>query len=319
MTKNTLSIFLISFIVIITSTIVLIKTLANSETELNIVKSNWPIWDAFEYTQEKHLSNVTFKNVDHYSQIITSINESSIDGGLSTIYEVIKIKDSGVPIKIIGILDYTIGADSLVAKTSISHITKLKNKKIGAEYGTISHFTALKALEKSGLSPNDVTFIFKPMNELIIDYKNDKIDAISTYEPFASNLLSNKKTSHIVFSSKDIPRTICDVFFVKENILKSHPKTIKKMMENWNKTATQLKTKDKNLINKINKFYKTKNRPFNFDTTGIYITNSIDNNFALKQNGYLEKALEKMKKFMKKQKVIKKHIPIETLVIRNET
>ncbi len=118
-------------------------------------------------------------------------------------------------------MDYTTGSDGVVAKEDIQSLQDLKGKRIAVQEGTIAHFTVLKALEKAGLDQTQVQLVDLDLDSLQQAFLHDEVDAAGTYEPYMSNMARQGK-GHIIFSSREIPRAICDVLFVKEQIARDH-------------------------------------------------------------------------------------------------
>ena len=115
----------------------LIYCFFNPNQHIVIGKSNWVVWDLFEYSNHKS-RYVTFQNYDTYKDIHLNYIKNKTDASLSTIYEAILSASAGTPVKIVSLLDYTNGADVLIAQQKVNSLNKLKDKKVGVEYGSIS-------------------------------------------------------------------------------------------------------------------------------------------------------------------------------------
>ncbi|RAP26985.1 hypothetical protein DID78_06325 [Candidatus Marinamargulisbacteria bacterium SCGC AG-343-D04] len=282
-----------------------------------IMKSHWPAWDLFEYQVSSGLLNsrhTVFKNFPTYEKALDSFMSNQDDAALVTIFEAIYVQSKGIPVKIVLLLDYTLGGDQLLVQQDITSLPSLKGKKIGAEYGTISHFTSLKALEKAGLSSSDILFDFDSMPNLIKKFKNGDLDALGSFEPFSSKLTSTTG-SHAIFSSKEIPRAICDVLIIKESSFSSASTHIKFWRKQWRK-ITNAYIKNPNLIkDDMNQFYVNQNHPFSFNTNGIYLTGHVENIVAFNPtHGYLLDSLKDMMNFMIEHNVIDKPVPLEAML-----
>ena len=281
-----------------------------SNQNIFIGKSNFPVWDLFEFSF-KDDKQIHFFNYNSYIDIHENYINQTIDGAMSTIYEVILSSSKGAPVKIVSILDYTSGADILLSQSRINNLIGLKGRTIGVEFGTISHFTALKALEMAGLEKEDVKFVFKSMLELIEDFKLDKIDVISTFEPFATEILQNQGVNKL-FSSKQIPRKICDVFYINPNRI-SDDKVINKFSKSWLGTSKEALVFPQKIQKKMNEFYKKTNVNYTFSLDGIRITGEMENKIAFSENGYLIQALFEMMEFMYAHGVIKNKVDVTKL------
>ena len=279
-----------------------------------VSKAFWPAWDAFAFKLESQgtwYSKTSFKNYDTFREAYYSFVNKESDALISTIFEAILAKSRGVPVKIVMILDYTVGADQLVSKRYDS-LSLVEGATIGAEKATISHYTALMAIEKSGLSLDEVEFVYKPMNELARDYSQNKLDILSTYEPYATYLNSNQ--SNVIFSSKEIPRQICDVLMINTEKISENSHQISKWKKSWINTVKDIEKDEASFKSKIKTYYQELDQDFDFSTKGIYLTGDIENQFAFSQQGYLYDSLKSMMNFMIKQGVINGPVDLKSML-----
>ena len=193
--------------------------------QLTVSKAWWPVWDTFQIgvnrrEKTKKSFQTTFNQTQDYGPALEEFKKENVDASTLTIYEAIEAASTGADIKIVLLLDYTVGSDGLVAKKQINTLLDLKGKRIGIERGTIAHFTVLKALEQAGLEQSEVEFVNLGTEALQDAFINNEIDAAGIYEPYMSNMVRNGN-GHIVFSSKEIPRAICDVLLLRNRSLVS--------------------------------------------------------------------------------------------------
>ena len=75
---------------------------------------------------------------------------------------------------------------ALVARegSGIRTIRDLRGKRIGASFGTISHFYILGILEKAGLTTGDVTLVNVPPPETPVVLRGGAVDAFSAWDPW---------------------------------------------------------------------------------------------------------------------------------------
>ena len=221
---------------------------------------------------------------------------------------------SGVKLKIVLLLDYTVGSDGVVAKNNIASIQDLKGKRIGVEKGTIAHFTLLKFLEKAGLSLDEVNLKYYDLNSLQEAFLENKVDAVSLYEPYMSTLIE-KGNGHLIFSSKEIPRSICDILFVKEDVVRKNPGLIDHWIASW---GLAIKMMDhENYLENLSHLNGTPKGNLEESLKGIFFTNMAENNMAFgtkNKPGYLLESLKEMEDFMIEQNVLKKRLPLKSMI-----
>ncbi|MBC7532636.1 MAG: ABC transporter substrate-binding protein [Oligoflexus sp.] len=130
--------------------------------------------------------------------------------GISPSDIILARQNSKKPAQVIAVIDFSNGADVVVAKSSIRTTKDLKNRKVGAEITTVSSYLLLKALESGGLSLEDVTIEAVNQVDMYKAMKSGNIQAASTYPPYSLDLLSNQDY-HVIFNSSQIPGQIIDV------------------------------------------------------------------------------------------------------------
>jgi NitT/TauT family transport system substrate-binding protein len=286
-----------------------------------IVKAWWPVWDTFQIGTRQREEIVksfqtTFLQTEDYVSALNEFEKGTADAATLTIYEAILAASNGVPLKIVLLLDYTTGSDGVVAKKSIRSLQDLKGKRIGIEQGTIAHFTLLKALEKAGLGQTEVQLVNFDLEELQQAFLHAKVDAVGTYEPYLSELV-HQGNGHVIFSSREIPRAICDVLFVKEAIARDHPEVIDHWIEAWNDALNFKGSSTESYLRILNRLNGTPIPDIKESFNGIFFTNLAENRRALGTSGrpgYLLESLIEMERFMLQQGVIQRPLPLQDLI-----
>jgi len=281
-----------------------------------VVKAWWPAWDTFQIgarRAEGATTRTTFLQKADYSSALQAFKAGEVDAATLTIYEAIEAIDSGLPIKIALLLDYTMGSDGVVAKRALKSIKDLKGKRVGTEVGTVAHFTLLKSLEKAGLEASEVTITNYTLEELQKAFIEGKVDAIGIYEPYMSKMVK-EGDGHIVFSSREIPRAICDVLFVHERVVRESPETIQHWISAWSAALAQRREKPEQHLALLSQLNGTPIADNRTALEGIFLTDVRENRMAFgtaDRPGYLLEALQQMHDFMLEQGVIKKRLSLK--------
>jgi len=286
-----------------------------------IAKAWWPAWDTFQIGVRQRESlersfQTTFLHTDDYVPALRAFEEGNADAATLTIYEALLAASKGIPLKIVLLLDYTTGSDGVVAKNTIRALHELKGKRIGVGRGTIAHFTVIKALEKAGLDETEVQLVDLELEALKEAFLNDEVDAIGVYEPYMSDL-ARRGNGYIIFSSREIPRAICDVLFVKDSVVRDHPDLIHHWIEAWN-DALNFKANDPDgYLGALNRLNGTPMRRIEESLGGIFLTNLAENRRAFgipSSRGYLFDSLKEMETFLLDHGVIQQRLALEDLI-----
>lgn len=292
-----------------------------SDATFQVVKGWWPGWEAFqlgvlEKEESQGLHQTEFIQTDDYQKAVEIFAKDETDAATLTIFEALILASQGVDFKIVLLIDYTTGSDGLVAHQHINHIRELLGKRIGVVKGTISHFTVLKAMEKAGLTSDDVILAEYDDESLLQAFTDKKVDAIGTYEPVMSKIVGSSN-GKIIFSSSEIPRAICDVLLVKGSLIRNKSGVLSHWIKSWAMALNEFNLNQDRFFFKVGTLGKTEKSLIESSFKGMFLTDFRENIVAIghkSQPGYLFHSLEQMNRFMVEQKVIPKPVNISELI-----
>jgi len=208
--------------------------------------SPWPGYELLYLAQEKSFFrqaglNVQIVEFSSLGDVLRAYEQGNIDGMACTLTEAILAKhQSSRKPKIVSLLDFSNGADAIIANPPISNIKDLKDKNIGVETNSLGLFMLSRALELSGMTLNDVRIIpMTPANQELA-FNKKEIDAAVIYPPVLNRLMRNSK-AEILFSSADIAREVVDILVFDAEFLKARKQEIVKILGVWDKTMIYTK------------------------------------------------------------------------------
>ncbi|MCR9143238.1 MAG: ABC transporter substrate-binding protein [bacterium] len=204
---------------------------------ITIGYSDWPGWVAWEIAIEKGMFEkkgvaVEFKWFDNYVESLQAMDAKQLDANCQTWNDTIfSLATVGVPMKAVLINDNSAGNDGVVAK-GVESLKDLKGKVVAAEEGTVSHFVLLTALEKAGLSQEDVEFknMFVPDAANAVTLGN--VSAAALWQPSLFNSMQEDGVK-LLFSSKEMAGLIPDMLVFHEDVVAAKGPEIQKIVEVW--------------------------------------------------------------------------------------
>jgi len=233
--------------------VILLAGCGSDEQDLVLSTNNWlgymPLYAARDagYYDDIPLHLVQLPS---NTETMRSFRNGQVAAAGLTLDEALLLAESGVSICIPLIMDYSNGADALVAKPDISTLAQLKGKRVGVENTAVGAHMLTRALDKAGLSLRDVTVVPLEIHEHLKAFHQGKIDALVTFDPVRSKL--TREGARQLFSSADIPGEITDVLVVDRGYLALHPETISTLISGWERVVSQLNDKpEKALIAQI--------------------------------------------------------------------
>lgn len=149
-----------------------------------------------------------------------------IDGLATTLVEVLIARDgSQRDLRVRSVIDYSAGADVIIGGARVKSMADLKGKRVGVEVGSLGHFMLVRGLAKAGLSPADVKLVSMSQTGMGAALSSGAVEAVVSYPPTAPDLLQDPVAS-VLFSSKEIPGEVVDVFAFDGDVIKRRPKEV---------------------------------------------------------------------------------------------
>ncbi len=130
------------------------------------------------------------------------------------------------------VLDESRGGDQLAVHNSIPSIEALRGKRVAVTFSTLGPYVLQLALQRHGLTLNDVELINMPLEEMPEALERGAVMAAAVYPP-ASELVARKGQSRPLFTSRETPGEILDLLVVDPQELKQTPERIGRLVRVW--------------------------------------------------------------------------------------
>jgi NitT/TauT family transport system substrate-binding protein len=236
---------IITFLLIASMLLVFVYLSLNPhEAKKETIRIGITQWPGFEYLFitkkqgffKKAGIDIELVELSSLAEVRRAFERGKIDGMASTLVEVLEAyKYSEQVAQPIAIIDYSDGADEILAHKSLNNINDLKGKKIGIEAGSLSSYLVNCALEINNIDISDVVIMPMELHMLPKALKSGKVDAITSYPP-VSVAIKKQLDVNILFDSSSIPQKLLDVVAINKNILKNNPKLQMSFLQAWGET-----------------------------------------------------------------------------------
>ena len=214
---------------------------AVSAEPLKIGYSDWPGWVAWEVAIEKELFKAAGVEVEFewfdYVASMDAFAAGQLDAVTMTNGDALVTGATGGKSVMVLINDFSNGNDMIVAAPGIESVADLKGKKVGVEIGFVGHLLLLNALEKAGLTEDDVELVNVPTNETPQVLASGDVSAIVAWQPNSGQALSLVPGSTRIYSSADEPGLIYDVLAVSPASLAEFPEEWATVIDVWYQTV----------------------------------------------------------------------------------
>lgn len=235
---NIIKVF-ISTIVLSVITLFIITGCEKDEKEvLNVGISPWPGYEPLVLGVEKGFyENVDVRIVRHAtpSESFRALRDGIVDVAAFTADEVLHYAEVRDKPKMFLVLDISNGADAIVARPDIKSIEGLKGKRVYVESSALGNYLIKRSMDfAQNINIKDVDVSTVELGKHVKDYKDGKVDALVTYEPFLTQLIN--EGAHILFDSTQIPQEIVDVVVTNNDTLEKKSELLKELINGWYRT-----------------------------------------------------------------------------------
>jgi NitT/TauT family transport system substrate-binding protein len=197
-------------------------------TPLRIGMTDWPGSEPFHLAKSLGFydnSAIELVNFTDMGELLRAYREQRISCSTNTIAETLQLAAALPDQRIVLVTDQSAGADAIVAKPRITQLAALKGQRIGSDMTPLSSYMLVSALEKAGLTLDDVKLVNFGLADQLEAYKTDRIDAVITFDPFRTQLLQAGAKS--LFDTTQIPDQVVDVMLTSQSTLNQHGPTLK--------------------------------------------------------------------------------------------
>ena len=183
------------------------------------------------------------------TQVLRAFRNGAIDVGLLTMDQVLFLRQDIADLKIVLLLDFSNGADAVMAKPDIGSLQDLRGRRIGYEANALGAYMLTRTLEQAGLRLHEVKAVSVELDEHEKAFRAGEVDAIVTSDPSRSRLLATG--AKLLFDSSKIPNEITDVLVVRESYLKSNPEAVEALLRGWFKALKYMEANSEDAYKRI--------------------------------------------------------------------
>lgn len=165
---------------------------------------------------------------DGSSKIYPDLAAGQIDGGLIAIGDALGV-DHNAHMKIIGVSDNG-ESDAIVGGPDINSIEDLKGKKIGILMGSQYELMVTQMLQSANVNIYDITLTGIAPENSVNALRNNRVQAVYTWEPFLSEAISN---GNKILYPKENLRLFPNMIVFNALIVKNRPEDVRSFLKAW--------------------------------------------------------------------------------------
>lgn len=131
-------------------------------------------------------------------------------------------------------IDYSEGAEALIAAPGIRHLKDLHGKKVAVHRGTYLEYLLSVVAERDGLNLDEVTILDRASGAALEDFTAGRIDAMLGWEPDVSRAIAAGGVQ--LFSTADFPGLTYSVFTLRRDFIEAHPREVAALVRVWHRS-----------------------------------------------------------------------------------
>jgi NitT/TauT family transport system substrate-binding protein len=202
------------------------------------IRIGYPIWIGFGPIYLAHSKgffkaqgvDVDLQVIDDTKVGMAALAAKRIEAYGATPNTVLLYAKADNPFTMVMTLDDSKGGDGVVANKDIKSIAELKGKKVAFLEGSIAQFYLAYLLKREGLTEKDVV----PVNmgstgDAGAAFVANRVDAAVVWEPWLSKGKSAPH-GHLLIDSSKTPGLIIDTLAFRQDVVKSRPDDVKKVV-----------------------------------------------------------------------------------------
>lgn len=208
--------------------------------------SNWVGWLPWAVADAEDLfeangANVELKWFDSALASVEAMVAGQLDANSQTLNETVTFAPNAVNGQTIVLVnDNSAGNDKIIAAKGTHSVQDLKGKQVAVEEGIVGDFLLSLALEKNGLTRDDVEIVNMETGAASAAFSAGRLDAVVAWIPFTETALERDGSQEIL-SSKDFPGAIPDLLVVSQTLVEERPDQVQAIVNTWFDTLEFIK------------------------------------------------------------------------------
>ncbi|MCE2570063.1 ABC transporter substrate-binding protein [Motilimonas eburnea] len=216
--------------------IVMLSACAPENESLRVGAAPWPGFEPIylaremEYLDQDRISLFELTSASHVAH---SFEAGKLDVALLSLDEVLTLVTRGVKLKVIAIIDESVGGDAIIGLPGVTHIHHLKGKRIGYENNAAGSLLLAEALSHANLAAHEVELVEVKLDEQRQVFHRNQVDALITSEPIKQQLLGLGGVA--IFDSSRLPGRIVNLMVASEQAMATKTPMMVELLKSYYK------------------------------------------------------------------------------------
>ena len=201
---------------------------------LSVGMNAWVGYDPLVLARDRQLidqAQIKVVELATASETQRHLRNGLLDAAALTLDEVLRLRDGGLDLRVVAVLDASHGADVVMATPYIHRVEDLRGRAIAVEDTSVGALMLDRMLESAGMSRSDVVVVHEEASLHQDLLRSGRVAAVVSYAPL-SGILANAGYRPL-FASDQMPGEILDVLVVRTDVLRQRPEAVQALVQAW--------------------------------------------------------------------------------------
>lgn len=192
--------------------------------KLTVAHSTWIGYGALYIAKEKGFFekaglDVDLRIIEASSDALAAMQGKQIDVVASTVDNFSLFSGNGADLSLLVTLDESAGGDGIIARKDVATVADLKGRTVGVQKGSIAQFLLAQALDRAGLTMDDIKPIDMKSGDAGAAFVAGSIDAAVTWQPWLGKAEATD-FGKVLIDTKSMPGLIVDALATRSDLAK---------------------------------------------------------------------------------------------------
>jgi NitT/TauT family transport system substrate-binding protein len=171
-----------------------------------------------------------------YFKSLDDVAAGTLDGMGFSQFDLVRYVAAGHDLVGVVAIDYSEGAEALVARPGFERLQDLRGKRIALHRGTYLEYLLTIIAERESFDIESVTLIDRSGDQAIADLKAGKVEAVLVWEPYAQQAQEAVRGVKL-FSTTEFPGLTYNVMTMRRDFIKARPHDVAALLKVWQRSV----------------------------------------------------------------------------------
>ena len=203
---------------------------------LRVGAAPWPGFEPIFLAREMEFisaENIALHELTSASHVAHGFEAGKLDVAFLSLDEVLTLITRGVQLKVIAIVDESVGGDAIIGLPGVTQIQHLRGKRIGYENNAAGSLLLAEALSHANIAAHEVELVEVKLDEQRQVFHRSQVDALITSEPVKQKLLALGGVS--IFDSARLPGRIVNLVVASDHAIANKEPALIELLKSYYK------------------------------------------------------------------------------------